>query len=88
MKLETSKGERNISISKGKLILTSCELPELGIMLSKSYNIIRTLHPFISGQAAFEDDYNTEDDKVLGSESPLMESPPPRISKKLRTRMV
>jgi hypothetical protein len=86
MKLETSKGERNINLSEGKLVLTSCGPPELGRMLSKSDNIIRTLHPFVSGQAAFEEDYNTEDDKVLGSESPLMESPPPRIPKKSKTQ--
>jgi hypothetical protein len=88
MKLETSKDERNITLSEGKLVLTSCEPLELGRMLSKSDNIIRTLHPFMSGHVAFEDDYNTEDDKVLGSESPLMESPPPRIPKKSRTQKV
>jgi hypothetical protein len=63
MKLETSKGERNITLSEGKLVLTCCEPPKLGKMLSKSDNIIRTLHPFISSQATFEEDYNLEDDK-------------------------
>jgi hypothetical protein len=57
-------------------------------MLSKSDNIIRTLHLFILGQAAFEEDYNTKDDKVLGFESPLVESPPLRIPKKSRAQKV
>jgi hypothetical protein len=48
-------------------------------MLSTSDNIIKTLHPFISGQAAFEEDYNTEDDKALGFKSSLMESLLPRM---------
>jgi hypothetical protein len=33
MKLETSKSERNISLSEGNLILTSCEPLKLGRML-------------------------------------------------------
>jgi hypothetical protein len=60
IKLESSKGEHNITLSEGKLVLACCEPPELRRILSKSnYNIIRTLHSFISGQATFEEDYNT-----------------------------
>jgi hypothetical protein len=57
-------------------------------MLLKSDNI-RTLHTFILGQASFEEDYNTSDNKALGSISPLLESPrPPRTPNKSRAQNV
>jgi hypothetical protein len=88
MKVETSKGERNIVLSEERLVLASCEPSELGGMLSKSKNFIATLQPFISGQAAFEEYYNNDDDKGLGSQSPLVESSPLKIPKKSRTQKV
>jgi hypothetical protein len=46
------------------------------------------LQPFILGQVAFEEYYNNDEDKGSGSQSPLMESSPLKIPKKLRTQKV
>ena len=55
VKVDTSKGERNIKLSEYMLVYSACEPIELQKVLTEGENIIVTLQPFIAGDVSFAD---------------------------------
>ena len=52
---ETSKGKRVLLLSESRLTVKMCKPVELARLLQETKNIIVTLRPFITGEAAFEE---------------------------------